>query len=296
MQSLNLLDNQFSDFNAFRLFESTRINNNKRGLALLEQLQTTLELDAIISKYAMEASKYVDFAGLFFESDDTVVTLRGSREGKTARQFTLMHDGEFLGMLTFALNSSMPSTQIKILEELNHYLIHPLKNALMYKKAVLLAMQDGLTGLGNRRYFDEQLKRAMHHANRHQSCVGIIVADLNKFKAVNDTYGHAVGDKVLIHFANALRQSVRDSDSLFRFGGDEFAVLVESASKESLDVIYQRIQHNVANESYLSKYNVSCSLGATFMNRADTEQSFFERADQALYRKKMNMANTLSAV
>ncbi|WP_448211217.1 GGDEF domain-containing protein [Colwellia sp. MEBiC06753] len=296
MQTLNLLDHQFSEFNAFRLFESNHLSSNKRGLALLEQLQTTLELDRIIAKFAMEASKYIDFTGLKFQALDAQSTMRGSRKGKFNRQFNLLLAGEILGTLTYELNKKISSSNAKILEELHHYLIHPLNNALTYRRALMLAMQDGLTGLGNRRHFDEQLKRAMHQSLRNHDKVGLIVADLNKFKAINDTFGHAIGDSVLIHFANALRASMRDSDSIFRFGGDEFAVLIESAGKESLEVIYHRIHQAVASDDLLVEYQVTCSLGATFMNKADNAKSFFERADQDLYRRKMNMQAKLSLV
>lgn len=167
---------------------------------------------------------------------------------------------------------------------------------MQYHQAMQLAMQDGLTGLGNRRYFDEQLKRAMHNANRHHAQVGLVLGDLDKFKAINDTYGHSVGDQVLIQFANILRTCVRDSDSVFRFGGDEFAVIVENASEYALDIIYGRINSALKSNAILSKYQVGCSLGTTFMNRADNEHSFFERADQTLYRQKMNMSKPLSIV
>ena len=296
MQTLNLLEQQFSDFNAFRLFESTHIEDNQRGLALLEQLQTTLDLNELLNKFAMVTSRYVEFSGLSFKSENIEARIRGSRRGKTSRHFNLSLNGQHLGRLVYGFNTPLSGSSEKILNELHRYFLHPLNNALTYRTALMLAMQDGLTGLGNRRYFDEQLKRAMHQANRTHSLVGLIVADLNKFKAINDTYGHAVGDKVLVHFADALRVSVRDSDSLFRFGGDEFVVLIECAGKESLEVIYHRIHDAVAADGYLEKYHVSCSLGATFMNRGDTEKSFFERADQALYRKKMNVAPRLSLV
>jgi len=296
MQSLNLLDSHFSDFNAFRVFESTHADNNKRGIALMEQLQTTLELDSIINKFAMEASKYVDFSGLSFKNEEFSTTLRGSRKGNSAHQFDLNVEGEKLGTLFYSLNKPFSVAATKILAQLHQYLAYPLKNALMYKRAMLLAMQDGLTDLGNRRYFDEQLKRAMHQAQRHNTTLGLVVCDLNKFKIINDTFGHTVGDNVLINFAQALRESTRDSDSVFRFGGDEFAVLIEHAGKESLEVIHHRIHHAVSNNAYLDKYQVTCSLGATFLNRADDEKSFFERADQALYRKKMNMPHSLSIV
>jgi diguanylate cyclase (GGDEF)-like protein len=171
-----------------------------------------------------------------------------------------------------------------------------LKNALQYHQAMQLAMQDGLTGLGNRRYFDEQLKRAMHNANRHPAQVGLVLGDLNKFKAINDTYGHITGDQVLIQFANILRTCVRDSDSIFRFGGDEFAIIVENASEYALDIIQSRLDISLKSNILLAKYQIGCSLGTTFMNRADNEHTLFERADQALYRQKMNMSKRLSIV
>ena len=166
----------------------------------------------------------------------------------------------------------------------------------MYHQALQLAMEDSLTGLGNRRYFDEQLKRAMHQANRQQTQVGLIVADLDKFKQVNDSYGHKIGDKILIQFAKALLTSIRDSDSAFRFGGDEFAIIVEQASSNALEIIEFRIKHALTNDPALRQYNVGCSLGSTFMNRADNEHSLFERADSILYQRKTASAAELRLI
>ena len=159
-----------------------------------------------------------------------------------------------------------------------------------------LAMQDALTGLGNRRYFDEQLKRSMHNANRHHSLVGLVLGDLDKFKAINDAYGHVTGDLVLREFANVLRQCTRNSDSIFRFGGDEFAIIVENADETALAIIENRINLALTTNVLLSKYQLGCSIGTTFMNRVDNEMSFFERADEILYRSKMQAAAHLSVV
>jgi len=296
MQTLNILDNHFSEFNALRVFDSVHFENTKHGLALLEQLQTSLELEKILNMFAMEAAKFVDFSGLYFKNGQITQSIRGSRKGKSERQFELKIAGEFIGILTYAVNTPISLTNYKILNELHQYLVYPLKNAIQYHQAMQLAMQDTLTGLGNRRYFDEQLKRAMHHANRHRSHVGLIVCDLDKFKSINDNFGHQIGDKVLMHFANALRSSVRDSDSIFRFGGDEFSVIVESASDQSLIVIESRINHALAQDAFLAKYQVSVSLGMTFMNRADSEMSFFERADKLLYQNKLSAGRNLSIV
>jgi diguanylate cyclase (GGDEF)-like protein len=296
MQTLNLVDNQAFDFNAFKVFDSPKAENVQRKLALMEQLQTTLDMERLLNIFAMEASKYVDFSGLYFKRGDISAAIRGSRTGKIERHFELKVNQQFVGVLTYAINSPISITNYKILTELHQYLINPLNNAITFHNTLQLAMQDGLTNLGNRRCFDEQLKRAMHHAYRQRNSVGLIVCDLDKFKAINDTYGHNIGDNVLVQFSEALKSSVRDSDSVFRFGGDEFAIIVEDATQDSLTVIEQRISHTMTSDALLSRYQVTCSLGHTFMDRIDTEESFFERADKHLYQKKIANSKQLKLV
>lgn len=296
MQTLNVLESQAYEYNAFKIFDSNDGESVQRKLVLMDQLQSTLELDKILNIFAMEAAKYISFTGLNFTQGEINTSILGSKYGEYERQFQLKLNNQYLGVLTYFINAPISLANNKILEDLHQYLMHPLDNAIKYSNAMALAMQDSLTGLANRRYFDEQLKRAMHHANRQKRQVGLVVADLNKFKVINDTYGHHVGDEILQGFAKALLVSVRDSDSVFRFGGDEFAIIVEDASKESLHVIEMRIQNALKKDALLAKYGVGCSLGCTFMTRADNEQSFFERADQALYKQKNNQSLSLCVV
>ncbi|TPH12579.1 GGDEF domain-containing protein [Litorilituus lipolyticus] len=311
MQTLNVLDNRFSPFNTFSTLSADTLTadalaaqnfidskklTKRNTLLIIEQLQTTLDLDELLTIFAREVARYLDFSGLYFKCPSVSKTLRGSRKAKKERQFQLKINNDYIGTLTYSINAPISIANFKILEQLHQCLLHPLKNAVAYHQAMQLAMQDALTGLGNRRYFDEQLKRAMHNANRHHSLVGLVLGDLNKFKAINDNYGHPTGDKVLIEFANILRTCIRDSDSLFRFGGDEFAIIVENANEDALAIIEQRVLQALPENVLLAKYKLGCSLGSTFINRADDEHSFFERADQALYRKKMNMSHRLSVV
>lgn len=296
MQTLNILENTTPSFNAFNVLANSTSTHTPSNTSLIEQLQTTLALDKLLDIFAMEASRYIKFTGLYFKSKIVSKTLRGSRKAKHERQFELKLNDEFIGTISYSINKPISMNHYKDLQRIHQIILYPLKNALQYHQAMQLAMQDSLTGLGNRRYFDEQLKRAMHNANRQHAQVGLVLGDLNKFKAVNDTYGHNAGDQVLIQFANILKECVRDSDSVFRFGGDEFAIIVENASEYALDIIQNRIDNSLKSNIILSKYQIGCSLGTTFMNRADNEHSLFERADQALYRQKMNMSNRLSIV
>jgi diguanylate cyclase (GGDEF)-like protein len=296
MQTLNILENTTPSYNAFNVLANSPNTENKNESSLLEQLQTTLSLDKLLDIFAMEAARYIKFTGLYFKSKIVSKTLRGSRKAKHERRFELKLNDEFIGTISYSINKPISMNHYKDLQRIHQTVLYPLKNALQYHQAMQLAMQDGLTGLGNRRYFDEQLKRAMHNANRQHAQVGLVLGDLNKFKSVNDTYGHNTGDQVLIQFADILRSCVRDSDSIFRFGGDEFAVIVENASEYSLDIIESRINNSLKSNIILAKYQIGGSLGTTFMNRADNENSLFERADQALYRQKMNMSKRLSVV
>lgn len=299
MQTMNILENTTTTINAFNRLnvfaENTNTDTNKNA-GLLEQLQTTLSLDKLLAIFAAEAARYIKFSGLYFKSTTISKTLHGSRKTKHERQFELKLNDEFIGTLTYNISAPISMHHYKNLQRIHQVLLYPLKNALQYHQAMQLAMQDSLTGLGNRRYFDEQLKRAMHNANRHHAHVGLVLGDLNKFKSINDTFGHSVGDQVLVQFADILRTCVRDSDSIFRFGGDEFAIIIENASEYALEIVRGRINTALQSNIILAKYQVGCSLGTTFMNRADNESSFFERADQALYRQKMNMHKPLSIV
>lgn len=299
MQTLNILENTIPTFNTFTTLNVLADSKNvsiKKNSSLLEQLQTTLSLDKLLTIFATEAFRYVKFSGLYFKSTKVSKTLPGSRKAKHERQFELKLNDEFIGTISYSINKPISMHHYKDLQRIHQTLLYPLKNALQYHQAMQLAMQDCLTGLGNRRYFDEQLKRAMHNANRHHAQVGLVLGDLNKFKVINDIYGHNIGDQVLIQFANVLHTCVRDSDSIFRFGGDEFAIIVENSSEYALDIIQSRIDNALKTNVLLAKYQVSCSLGTTFMNRADNQYSFFERADKALYRQKVKTSKPLSVV
>jgi diguanylate cyclase (GGDEF)-like protein len=305
MQTLNVLDNRFSKFDTYSRLDTEGIIaenftqllfDNKQVIAIMNQLQTTLDVDEILVILASEAARYIDFSGLYFKNKQISRTMRGSKRAKKESTFDLKIDDQFIGTLSYGINSPINLTNYRVLEQLHQCFLHPLKNAITYFTAMQLAMQDALTGLGNRRYFDEQLKRAMHNANRHHSLVGLVLGDLNKFKSINDNFGHNTGDQALKEFASILRHCIRESDSLFRFGGDEFAIIVENANENALTLIEQRVNLALANNALLSKYQLGCSLGSTLMTSSDNKESFFERADEMLYRSKVQLTTHLSVV
>ncbi|WP_371824774.1 EAL domain-containing protein [Marinobacter sp. MDS2] len=150
-----------------------------------------------------------------------------------------------------------------------------------------LANNDPLTGIGNRRCFQHDL----HNLLDTQKTGAVIFIDVNRFKQINDLYGHSVGDTVLIQIANTLGDSVRSSDSISRLAGDEFTVILPNIDASRLSQFLEKLSHNLAgqvvleNENRSVEYNVS--IGAALVNEhGTTEQDLIVHADMAMYQAK----------
>ncbi len=152
------------------------------------------------------------------------------------------------------------------------------------------ASHDPLTGLANRRLFYDRLQQAIRHARRYNSKVGVLFLDLNRFKEINDTYGHHVGDAVLTEVARRLSRSVRASDSIARLGGDEFIVLLDNVGgREDCLSAAINIERTLAEDSsfYGLAVEISASIGqALFPDDGDDEDALVRAADAAMYRIK----------
>ncbi len=153
-----------------------------------------------------------------------------------------------------------------------------------------MARHDPLTGVFNRHALAEILENEISRARRYEHPIGILMIDVNRFKEVNDNYGHGTGDKVLCRVAEALRGSVRDSDVVVRYGGDEFLVLLVETDGET-DIVKARIQKEMSHRgqmSFLSEFPVTLSIGTAHWDPG-TEESIervLNRADRAMYEEK----------
>lgn len=161
-----------------------------------------------------------------------------------------------------------------------------------------LATHDPLTGLSNRLLFNDRLEHAINHANRFGKCLSVIFCDLDNFKPINDTYGHSIGDAILIEIAKGLKRVLRKEDTICRFGGDEFVILVEELrSFEFLENILAKIQ-TVSRQTYTIEghtLSVGMSIGASlYPNDATTPKALLDRADEAMYRAKSSGRNKIT--
>jgi len=150
-----------------------------------------------------------------------------------------------------------------------------------------LAHFDGLTGLANRMLFHDRLRAALHRANRHKSCCAVMYIDLDGFKQVNDSLGHAVGDSVLVRVARQVEQAIREDDSAARLGGDEFAIIFnELSDKDDVDMLAGRVLKKLTFEvdAETETLPISASIGiAIYPDHGDSIERLLHCADQAMY-------------
>ena len=160
------------------------------------------------------------------------------------------------------------------------------------------ALTDGLTGMQNRRYFDDALREYLEEFRRIDRPVGLMILDLDHFKQVNDTHGHDVGDEVLRAVATCLRGMTRYHDVVARLGGEEFAVVTPNMEIELLGRFAERIRKAIANMSIMSgnvRLKVTTSVGLAVWDHKESAEDFYRRADRQLYEAKKQGRNRVCA-
>ena len=167
--------------------------------------------------------------------------------------------------------------------------------AISISKAQLweMAVNDSLTGLHVRRYFMAKLQDEIHRTERYNKKLSIIMADLDHFKTINDTYGHTAGDRVLKAVGDYLKNSIRDVDSIGRFGGEEFIMFLPETTKKAAHILADRLRIGVSKIQVNKKIpRITISLGiSTFPEDGTTLNELLEHADAALYYAKENGRN-----
>ncbi len=186
------------------------------------------------------------------------------------------------------------------LQALANQLAVAMANARAVRQLEEMATTDGLTGCLNKRALLDQMEQKLLAAQRFGRKLSLIVTDLDHFKSVNDTYGHAAGDRVLKELGGVLRRVKRETDLVARFGGEEFCVLCEETDARGARLLAERVREElekteVATE--LGPLKVTASLGvATFPDHASTAADLFVQGDKALYEAKNRGRNQVCTV
>jgi len=168
----------------------------------------------------------------------------------------------------------------------------------MMEKLQKLAVTDGLTKLYNSRSFYSQLETEVDRFNRYKHPLALLLLDLDHFKDYNDTYGHLEGDKVLVRFSQIIKTCLRANDTAYRYGGEEFTVILPETGGDEAGLVAQRIRVALETERF-SPINgkgvkITISIGVTEYQTKEELSTFIQRADRAMYRSKQKGRNLVS--
>jgi diguanylate cyclase (GGDEF)-like protein len=155
---------------------------------------------------------------------------------------------------------------------------------------------DGLTGAYNRVKFNELINGELGRARRYKRPLSLSIFDIDDFKRINDTFGHNAGDSVLITIANIVRKNIRETSYLFRWGGEEFVILLPETSLEGAGAQAERIRREIADFGFEQVGRVTVSFGLARYRENDTADSFLKRADEAMYKAKTDGKNRVETV
>jgi len=261
------------------------------------QLQTSLEPQRILGLFFREIQRLVPLDALSYEHKATDLRLEFGQRGHHSISYSLSHEGEHLGELVFRRNQRFSDQEQGHLESLLSALLFPMRNTLLYRAATQSALRDPLTDTGNRIAMDQTLQREIDMSRRHLQPLSLLMLDIDHFKRINDNHGHSAGDEVLKAVAAAIKSQLRNVDMVFRFGGEEFLILLSNTGRESAALVGERLRFATQAKEYLAdgkSVELTVSLGCSTLLPGESAESLLRRADSALYVAKREGRNRLA--
>ncbi len=281
-----------------RTFEaSTAVNLHHYDIS--SALQTTLEFKELISIFCNKIQATIPHNGIEYSNDEFDLEFKRGVMARHSCSYALKVEEQQLGELKLTRTNRFSKDELKMLESLLCCLIYPLRNATLFQNALKMAFTDTLTKANNRSSFNDSLFREMNRANRNNEHLSLIFVDVDHFKHINDNYGHGCGDLALSSLVSWLKDTVRASDAVFRFGGEEFVILLGDTDIDGAMLIAERIRADV--ESHTLAYgmdviSLTVSLGVATLKGNDTADSLITRADAAMYQAKKHGRNRVEAM
>jgi two-component system, cell cycle response regulator len=246
-----------------------------------------------LTAMAVKNRHYLPYRGEFDPGSQVVYTRKSSLSGmQSLLILPLVVRDNAIGTLALAARrrEAFGARVRPALSALANQTAVALSNADSVRRLEELATTDGLTGCYNKRHFNDELKARLQAAERFGRRLSLVITDIDHFKVVNDTYGHATGDVVIKELGAILMRLKRETDLVARFGGEEFCVLCEETDAAGAALLAERVRQELEQtcfETELGKLKVTCSLGvATYPDHARAREGLFESADRALYKAK----------
>jgi diguanylate cyclase (GGDEF)-like protein len=284
------------DFAAVTQYDpDTRVHCVRKAIGDGAELLANLSFrdNTSLTAMAVKNRHYLPYRGEFDPGSQVVYTRKASLSGmQSLLILPLVVRDSAIGTLALAARRREAfGAQVRpALSALSNQLAVALSNADSVRRLEELATTDGLTGCYNKRHFNDQLKAKLSAAERFGRRLSLVITDIDHFKVVNDTYGHATGDVVIKELGAILNRLKRETDLVARFGGEEFCLLCEETDSPGAMQLAERVRQELEHtcfETELGKLKVTCSLGvATYPEHGGDRETLFEAADRALYKAK----------
>lgn len=271
---------------------STAVNLHHYDIS--SALQTTLEFNELIGIFSSKIQAMLPHTSVEYLNEEFELEFKRGAVSRHSCSYVLKVEEQQLGELKLTRSQRFLKNELKMLESLLCCLIYPLRNATLFHQALKMAYTDPLTRTNNRAAFNDMVLREIKRAERSGHPLSLIFVDVDHFKSINDLYGHDCGDLALASVASWIKDSVRGTDVVFRFGGEEFVVLLAETALNDAVLIAERIRADI--ESHALAYgmevvNITASLGVSNLSSGDNLDSFIKRADAAMYQAKRNGRN-----
>lgn len=277
-------DNTIND-SVLKFNEHQPLLSDAEKHAFVMQVSVGLDIQEVMTTLFEELSTKLAIIGISIQS--AAGNWQVGKESQTYQKtLTVDQSVTFSARIQYRFSRTLSLREWQMLRDYHQCVRHSVKNAIAFYSVQKLAMKDKLTSLGNRLSFDETFNKLVSQSRRNKDSLSLILIDLDKFKPVNDIFGHSEGDRVLMAIADAINASLRSADHAFRFGGDEFCCVALNSSREDNQLIVERINQQIQQNKVLQKHKISCSFGIATLNEEESEQELFDRADKALYQAK----------
>ncbi len=277
-------------------FEATKAVN-LHHYDISSALQTTLEFNELIAIFTSKIADKIPHSAYIYINTEFGLEVKSGVFTRHSCNYALKVEQQQLGELKLMRNHRFSESDLQLLEALLCCLIYPLKNATLFHQALKMAYTDPLTQTRNRASFNDSIQREMSLATRNAKNLSLIFFDIDHFKTINDTYGHDCGDITLASSAKWIKESLRESDLVFRYGGEEFVILLSDTSANAAEMLAERIRTSIENHTIaygMETIKITASLGVSTLHEGDTLESFVKHADDAMYMAKNNGRNQVA--